>query len=106
MKSSTRTRTSRSSFHTFLKPGALAQIRYSKISAKSMLKNAQSQFAIYQHIPFSGSPSSDQLPTMEGLPCFNLKINNNRPCCLHRNKLSAVAPVFCEPNYDPTLVTI
>ncbi|KAK4360939.1 hypothetical protein RND71_019891 [Anisodus tanguticus] len=102
MKSSIRTRTTRStttpSFHTFLKPGALAQIRYSKISAKSRLKNAQSQFAIYQHIPFSGLPSSDPLPTMEGLPCFNSSIRIRYPRCMQRKKLSAVAPIFTESN--------
>ncbi|MCD7472964.1 hypothetical protein HAX54_014408 [Datura stramonium] len=101
MKSSIRTRTSRSttpSFHTFLKPGALAQIRYSKISAKSRLKNAQSQFAIYQHVPFSGITSSEPSTAIEGLPCFNSSIRIRHPRCIQRKKLSAVAPLFTESN--------
>ncbi|KAH0718126.1 hypothetical protein KY290_014716 [Solanum tuberosum] len=97
MKSSIRTRTSRSAtplFHTYLKPGALAQLRYSKISAKSRLKNAQS----YQHIPLSVIPSSVPLPTMEGLPCFNSSIRIRQPRFIQRKKLSAVAPIFTESN--------
>lgn len=92
-----RTRTSRSttpSFHTFLKPGALAQLRYSKISAKSRLKSAQS----CQHIPLSVIPSSEPLPTMEGLPCFKSSIRIRHPRCIQRKKLSAVAPIFTESN--------
>nr|XP_009760448.1 PREDICTED: uncharacterized protein LOC104212793 [Nicotiana sylvestris] len=103
MKPSTRTRTSRSttsppSFHTFLKPGALAQIRYSKISAKSRLKNAQSLFAIYsQQIPLI-TASSDPLQTMDAIPCFNSSIRFRQPRFIQRKKLTAVAPIFTESN--------
>ncbi|CAN4078349.1 unnamed protein product [Withania somnifera] len=96
MKSSMRTRTSRSttpSFHTFLKPGALAQLRYSKISAKSSLKIAQSQFATFSVIPLS-----DPSPNIEGLPCFCSSIRIRHPRCIQRKKLSAVAPIFTESN--------
>ncbi|KAM3362628.1 hypothetical protein P3S68_017482 [Capsicum galapagoense] len=96
MKSSMRTRTCRSaspSFHTFLKPGALAQLRYSKMSAKSRLKIAQSQFAT-----FTVMPSSEPLPTMEGLPCFSSSIRVRHPRFIQRKKLSAVAPIFAESN--------
>ncbi|CAN4083791.1 unnamed protein product [Withania somnifera] len=92
MKSSIRARATSPSFHTFLKPGALAQLRYSKISAKSRLKIAQSQF-----FTFSVVPSSDPLPNIDGLlPCFNSSIRIRHPRCILRKKLSAVAPIFTE----------
>ncbi|KAH0718125.1 hypothetical protein MTR67_009659 [Solanum verrucosum] len=110
MKSKVRTRNLRSSmpsYYTYLKPGALAQIRNSKITAKSkVLNKPQTLIAMYQQTPSSEIEVSQPALTMEGLPCFNLKIKSNRPCCLQRKKLSAVAPIFYESNRDPSLVTI
>ncbi|KAF3625147.1 putative soluble starch synthase isoform X2 [Capsicum annuum] len=104
MKTRNSRRSSMPSYYTYLKPGALAQIRNSKITAKSRV------IAMYQQKPNSDIQVSQAAaatpPTMEGIPCFNLKVKNNRPCCLQRKKLSAVAPVFYEPNHDPSLVTI
>ncbi|OIT03813.1 hypothetical protein A4A49_14567 [Nicotiana attenuata] len=78
------------SFYTYLKPGALAQIRYSKITAKSRLHDSETQLALYQQIP----RAVIDLSTMDGIPCFNLRIRNSRPRCLQRQKLTAVAPIF------------
>lgn len=95
------------SYYTYLKPGALAQIRNSKITAKSrILNDPKTLIAMYQQNPSPEIEVSQPAPTMEGLPCFNLKIKNNRPCFLQRKKLSAVAPIFYEPNRDQSLVTI
>ncbi|MCD7472963.1 hypothetical protein HAX54_014407 [Datura stramonium] len=99
-------RSSMPSYYTYLKPGALAQIRNSKITAKSRLNDPQTLTAMFQQIPNSEIEVSQPAPTMEGIPCFTLKIKDNRPCCLQRKKLSAVAPIFYEPNHDPSLVTI
>ncbi|KAG5622902.1 hypothetical protein H5410_008120 [Solanum commersonii] len=86
---------------------ALAQIRNSKITAKSkVLNKPQTLIAMYQQTPSSEIEVSQPALTMEGLPCFNLKIKSNRPCCLQRKRLSAVAPIFYESNRDPSLVTI
>ncbi|CAN4083792.1 unnamed protein product [Withania somnifera] len=97
-------RCSMPSYTTYLKPGALAQIRNSRITAKSRVDNnnpPHTLISIYQQIP-----NSQVQVSLESIPCFNLKINNNRTCCLQRKKLSAVAPIFYEPNHDPSLVSI
>lgn len=107
MKSKMRSRkltSSMPSYYTYLKPGALAQIRNSKITARSrVLSDPQN---LIQQTPSSEIQVSLPAPAMENIPSFNLKIKNNRPCCLQRKKLTAVAPIFCEPNHDPALVTI
>ncbi|KAG8365399.1 hypothetical protein BUALT_Bualt18G0100800 [Buddleja alternifolia] len=86
------------SFHTFLKPGALAQLRYSKITARSKQIGAQTLLALYQlnlssDSSFSQSDSVDL--AMDRIPCFNLRIRNH-PRCIQRKKLIAVTPFFSE----------
>ncbi|KAK4439343.1 hypothetical protein Salat_0269200 [Sesamum alatum] len=86
------------SFYTYLKPGALAQLRYSKITARSKEIGAQTLLALCQLKPSSDSafprPHSTGLP-MDGIPCFNLRVKSY-PRCLQRKKLIAVTPIFSE----------
>ncbi|KAL1537326.1 hypothetical protein AAHA92_29855 [Salvia divinorum] len=85
-------------YYKYLKPGELAQLRYSKINARSKQISAQTLLALYQ----LGSDSDSSLPhpistglAMEAVPCFNLRAKGF-PRCLMRKKLLAVAPVFTE----------
>ncbi|KAL1537328.1 hypothetical protein AAHA92_29857 [Salvia divinorum] len=89
---------SSSAYYKYLKPGELAQLRYSKINARSKQIGAQALLALYQ----LGSDSDSSLPqplstglAMEAVPCFNLR-TKGFPRCLMRKKLLAVAPVFTE----------
>ncbi|XP_051125947.1 uncharacterized protein LOC127247905 [Andrographis paniculata] len=89
------------SFYTYLKPGALAQIRYSKITARSKEISAQTLLALCQFDFTSGSeasqPRSEVGLDMDGLPCFNVRGRAKRyPRCLQRKKLVAVTPLFSE----------
>ncbi|KAI3466568.1 hypothetical protein Pfo_023231 [Paulownia fortunei] len=85
-------------FYTYLKPGALAQLRYSKITARSREIGAQTLLALRQLKPSSDSafsqPHSLDL-AMDGIPCFNLRVTKY-PGCLQRKKLIAVSPFFSE----------
>ncbi|EYU27787.1 hypothetical protein ABFS82_13G124800 [Erythranthe guttata] len=86
------------SFHTYLKPGALAQLRYSKITARSKKIGAQTMLALCQLKLSSVSASSQARSTslaMDGIPCFGLRVKSY-PCCLQRKKLTAVTPFFSE----------
>nr|GMD91767.1 Peptidyl-prolyl cis-trans isomerase [Ipomoea batatas] len=81
MKSRTRESPVRQCY-TYLKPGALAQIRNSKINAKSRFQDAQSLILLLQQNQNSvseGSSPPPPPPAMDGLPCFNLRIRNPRP---------------------------
>ncbi|KAL2483951.1 uncharacterized protein Fot_45395 [Forsythia ovata] len=95
-----RTPKSRPSFYTYLKPGALSQIRYSKIAGKSKEVDAQALIALCQLKSSSESTFSQTNPTMdntmEGFPCFSLRFQKNYPRCLQRKKLIAVTPFFSE----------
>ncbi|KAM7498299.1 hypothetical protein LguiA_022713 [Lonicera macranthoides] len=78
-----------SSYLKFLKPGALAQLRDSKISARCNRFGSQSQICLYR------SPStSGQLPAgeLDGLPCFAGRIYG--PRCPQRKKLAATKCMF------------
>ncbi|KAK7301302.1 hypothetical protein RJT34_12163 [Clitoria ternatea] len=82
----------------FLKPGALAKLRDSKITARHASRSSQislSQLLLSPTSPFSPTQQG-QLPLNEedGIPCFAPIINLNRTRCLHRKKLFAVTPVF------------
>ncbi|KAG8385743.1 hypothetical protein BUALT_Bualt03G0076900 [Buddleja alternifolia] len=86
------------SFYTYLKPGALAQLRYSKITARSKEFGAQALIALSQlntssDLAFS-QPHSTGL-AMDGIPCFNLRVKSYGRC-LQRKKLIAVTPFFSE----------
>ncbi|KAH6768810.1 hypothetical protein C2S51_014146 [Perilla frutescens var. frutescens] len=84
------------SFYKYLKPGELAQLRYSKITARSKQIGAQTQLALYQLRSSSDSALPQQHSTglaMDGVPCFNLRVKSY-PRCLQRKKLLAVMPIF------------
>ncbi|KAI9124295.1 hypothetical protein K1719_005595 [Acacia pycnantha] len=88
----------------FLKPGALARLRDFKFNARSRIFDSHTQIPLSDLLtsnssPTSTSSSSDHTdPALNlinfGVPCFDLRIN--RPRCLLRKKLFAVAPVFSE----------
>ncbi|XP_059664481.1 uncharacterized protein LOC132310314 [Cornus florida] len=83
----------------YLKPGALAQLRDSRISARSHRVDSQT------HIPLHRSPSPPssspvrtanavlaQISTIDGFPCFSGRIYG--PRCPQRKKLVAAKSVF------------
>ncbi|KAF1885204.1 hypothetical protein Lal_00029093 [Lupinus albus] len=77
-------------FHKFLKPGALAKLRDSQITAKRRLRRVNS----LSHIP-SPFPSNDVQPQQndnEGFPCFVTRTFS--PRCPQRKKLMASKSVF------------
>ncbi|KAI5670617.1 hypothetical protein M9H77_10981 [Catharanthus roseus] len=82
----------------YLKPGALAQLRNSKITAKSRAREGQvlTQILLYQLKSASELASPQPNNNMESVPCFALRIKNAHPHSLHRKKLIAVAPIFSE----------
>ncbi|CAI9087175.1 OLC1v1021183C1 [Oldenlandia corymbosa var. corymbosa] len=102
MKSRTRCRTSTSPstpsfYRCYLKPGALAQMRNSKITAKSMAKDPPSLLS--QIEPTISSDLVVNYDSMELVPCFAFRFNDrrrNHPRCLIRKKLVPVMPVFTE----------
>ncbi|PIN09628.1 hypothetical protein CDL12_17784 [Handroanthus impetiginosus] len=85
-------------FYTYLKPGALARLRYSKISARCREIDAQTLLALCQLKSSSDSavsqPHSVELP-MNGIPCFDLRVKKH-PRCFQRKRLIAVTPIFSE----------
>ncbi|VFQ96231.1 unnamed protein product [Cuscuta campestris] len=81
--------------YKFLKPGDLAQIRNSRIKSKSRTRDAGTLISLLQENRHSSSPPPEN-PTMEDLPCFDLRIKNPRPRCLLSKKLFAVSPVFSQ----------
>ncbi|CAL0333925.1 unnamed protein product [Lupinus luteus] len=77
-------------FHKFLKPGALAKLRDSQITARRRFHRLNSP----SHIP-SPFPSNDVQPQQndtEGFPCFVARIFS--PRCPQRKKLMASKSVF------------
>ncbi|KAL3627484.1 hypothetical protein CASFOL_028847 [Castilleja foliolosa] len=104
MKSIARTSAQRSpspstpSFYTYLKPGALAQLRYSKMTARSKKIGAQTLLALCQLESSVASAFSQAHSTglaMDGIPCFNSRVKSY-PRCIQRKKLMAVTPFFSE----------
>ena len=85
------------SFYRYLKPGALAQIRDSKITAKSK-KTLDLQFHMALCQITASTTAAESLARIpnggDGIPCFSLRTKN--PRCLQRKKLVAITPVFCE----------
>ncbi|XP_058755877.1 uncharacterized protein LOC131629093 [Vicia villosa] len=85
-------------FHKFLKPGALARIRDSKITARSHRLNSLSQISIYRPPSSPPPPSSTDQPqpnSSEGFPFFASAIYG--PRCPQRKKLVAAKSVFFVP---------
>jgi hypothetical protein len=99
-------------FHRYLKPGALAQIRDSRISARTHRVNsfhslyASFQISLHRATPPS-SPSSNaggqQQPPVngiDGVPCFAGRIYG--PRCPQRKRLAAAKSVlFLSPSPVP-----
>ncbi|KAL5082023.1 hypothetical protein RYX36_010444 [Vicia faba] len=84
-------------FHKFLKPGALARIRDSKITARSHRLNSLSQISTYRP-PSSPPPISidqSQPNPSDGFPFFATGIYG--PRCPQRKKLVAAKSVFFVP---------
>ncbi|KAL3643328.1 hypothetical protein CASFOL_014143 [Castilleja foliolosa] len=86
------------SYYTYLKPGALAQLRYTKMTARSKQIAAQTLLALCQLESSAGSAFSQTRLTglaMDGIPCFNARVKSY-PRCIQRKKLVAVTPFFSE----------
>ncbi|KAK7321070.1 hypothetical protein VNO77_31238 [Canavalia gladiata] len=90
-------------YHKYLKPGALAKLRESKIKAR--LASRTNQKLLFKGLLSPASPSSpiqeEEQPLNQdnGIPCFDLPfINLNGPRSLVRKKLFAVTPSFTQPD--------
>ncbi|KAG4954624.1 hypothetical protein AAZX31_14G153300 [Glycine max] len=85
-------------FHKYLKPGALAKLRDSKITSSRHINNRiTTQTSLSQLLLSpSSSPIQQNQPLNQdiGVPCFTPPIYLNRPHCLVRKKLFAVTPSF------------
>ncbi|KAK9936029.1 hypothetical protein M0R45_012894 [Rubus argutus] len=96
------TKRPREGFHKYLKPGKLAQLRDSKITARRVQHgDLKTQISLYQLVLSSMSSSlsqqtRDNIPDQshDEVPYFPPGTLLNRPRCLQRKKLVAVAPVF------------
>ncbi|GMY09893.1 hypothetical protein FCV25MIE_05132 [Fagus crenata] len=101
-------------FHKYLKPGALAQIRDSRISARThrvnslyFLSSSSSprEISLHRTTPPSSPPSNNagqQTPVnvTDGIPCFSVRIYG--PRCPQRKKLVAAKSVlFLNPIPNP-----
>ncbi|KAG9144215.1 hypothetical protein Leryth_027636 [Lithospermum erythrorhizon] len=90
------------SFCTFLKPGALAQMRYSKIAAKSRAKYSTTLIALSQMHQISVAETNERdvigNVAIDEIPRFLTGFRNRhqQPRCLLRKKLVAVLPIFME----------
>ncbi|XVE80399.1 hypothetical protein DITRI_Ditri14bG0136500 [Diplodiscus trichospermus] len=72
-------------FHKYLKPGALAQLRDSKINARSNKLHSVLLDSVPNRIP---SQTRIQISDFDQIPRFLNKIYGG-PCCLQRKKLLA-----------------
>ncbi|KAF3443686.1 hypothetical protein FNV43_RR13376 [Rhamnella rubrinervis] len=86
-------------FLKFLKPGALAQIRDSRISARS--HRVISLLQIRSSPPSSppSTPGQHPITAMDGFPCFSGRIYG--PRCPQRKKLVAAKSILF-PSQNPT----
>ncbi|KAH7662066.1 hypothetical protein IHE45_15G106700 [Dioscorea alata] len=75
--------------HRFLRPGALARLRDSRISARSPRSSSKAQLLLPCLPPSSPSPSPDQI---DGFPCFYVRVSGpRRP---QRKRLAASKSIF------------
>ncbi|KAK9286028.1 hypothetical protein L1049_025231 [Liquidambar formosana] len=85
-------------FNRYLKPGALARLRDSRISARSFRFDSHSQISLYRSPSPSSPPSlsptnsQPQVAMIDGFPCFAGRIYG--PRCPQRKKLVATKSVF------------
>ncbi|KAJ9170074.1 hypothetical protein P3X46_018208 [Hevea brasiliensis] len=95
MKRRTRSLPRTEPYLKFLKPGALAQLRDSRISARSHRVNSLRLIPLHRaSFPSSLSSNSEQpqVNNMDGLPCFLSRIYG--PSCPQRKKLVAAKSVL------------
>ncbi|THG18499.1 hypothetical protein TEA_029838 [Camellia sinensis var. sinensis] len=76
----------------YLKPGALAQLRDSRISARSHRTDLQIQISLCRTPSPSSSPVRAANAQIDGFPCFSGRIYG--PRCPQRKKLVAAKSVF------------
>ncbi|KAF7805796.1 rhomboid family member [Senna tora] len=90
-------------FHKYLKPGALARIRDSRISARSHRLSSLCQISLHCASPPHSHDAQSQVNAPEGFPCFVGRIYG--PRCPQRKKLVAAKSVFfiaaAPPNPPP-----
>ncbi|KAL5730736.1 hypothetical protein ACHQM5_003529 [Ranunculus cassubicifolius] len=82
----------------YLKPGALAQIRDSKISARSQKPSMKTQIALYRLVT-GAQPTTDSnqvLMITNGYPCFARRFYS--PSCPQRKKLVAAKYFHFSPS--------
>ncbi|XVF03850.1 hypothetical protein REPUB_Repub05bG0028500 [Reevesia pubescens] len=77
-------------FHKYLKPGALAQLRDSKVNARSHKLNSVRLDSVPTQIP---SQTQIQISDFDQIPWFLNKIYGG-PCCFQRKKLLATKSVL------------
>ncbi|XP_052178810.1 uncharacterized protein LOC127792375 [Diospyros lotus] len=81
--------TSAEAYLRYLKPGALARLRDSRISARSHRTDSHLQISL------SRAPAPSTAPQIDGSPCFSVRIYG--PRCPQRKKLIAAKSVFFSP---------
>ncbi|KAK7301326.1 hypothetical protein RJT34_12187 [Clitoria ternatea] len=85
----------------YLKPGALAKLRDSKISAEHASRTTQN-ISVSQLLLSPSTPTQHEEQALNqdnGIPCFDSStVNPNRPRCLRSKKLLAVSPTFTLPD--------
>ncbi|KAM7492348.1 hypothetical protein LguiA_035269 [Lonicera macranthoides] len=99
LRRSTSTSSIDKAYLRYLKPGALAQLRDSRINARSSRLDSKSQINLRRTPSPSSSPlrspDAGQAPT-EAFPCFAARIFG--PRCPQRKKLVASKSVFFVPS--------
>ncbi|OVA03377.1 hypothetical protein BVC80_205g5 [Macleaya cordata] len=84
-------------FQRYLKPGALAQLRNSRINSRSQRPDLHSQISLYRSSSLLISSATEtnfqtQISTIDGFPCFSGRIYS--PRFPQRKKLVASKSVF------------
>ncbi|KAL5794082.1 hypothetical protein ACOSP7_002676 [Xanthoceras sorbifolium] len=85
-------------FLKYLKPGALARLRDSKISARSQRVKSNPQISTHRMSPPSSPRSSTdaqpQVNVSDDFPCFSGRVYGYGPRCPQRKKLVAAKAVL------------
>ncbi|KAJ4981857.1 hypothetical protein NE237_032694 [Protea cynaroides] len=84
-------------FYTYLKPGALARLRDSRINARSQKPDLQTQIPFYRVAMLASTLSTGnniqtQIATSDGVPCFVSRTYS--PRCPQRKKLVAAKSFY------------
>ncbi|KAJ0983092.1 hypothetical protein J5N97_011347 [Dioscorea zingiberensis] len=83
----------RDHLHRFLRPGALARLRDSRVSAWSPRSGPKAPLLFPSFPPSPPSPSPDQI---DGFPCFAVRTSGPRHP--QRKRLAASKPFFLAPS--------